>query len=110
MSRIDAMRDACSHLRDLIEQGADCESIGQAQKDFLSAVNEAMIAYKNGEIQVGLRSLPEVMYDFVVNDLPDLCVADRETLLRSLQKIKLFLNTMDLVIRPTEVAPTGTEV
>ncbi|MCF2137372.1 MAG: hypothetical protein K9W43_09075 [Candidatus Thorarchaeota archaeon] len=110
MTPIDAMREACRYLRDLIEQDADCESIGRAQKAFLATVREAMVAYKNGEIKVDLRSLPEVMYDFVMNDLPDLCVANRETLLRSLQKIKLFLNTMDLVIKPTEVASLGTEV
>ncbi len=104
MSRIDAMRDACCLLRDLIEHGADSEMIGQAQKMFLSAVQDAMTAYKNGEIQVELRNLPDVMYDFVVNDMPDLSVADRDTQLRALQKIKLFLNTMDLVICPTEVA------
>ncbi|MHA1245738.1 MAG: hypothetical protein ACTSPE_00145 [Candidatus Thorarchaeota archaeon] len=102
--KIDAIRESCCYLMELIENRADCEETGRAQLAFKRAVDEAMEAYKRGEIAVDMRTIPTVMHDFVMNDMPDLCSADRETLARSLKKIHLFLNTMDLLVRPSEVA------
>lgn len=90
---------------ELIENHADCEFIGAAQRAFVQSVQAAMDAYKAGEIQVETRALPDVMYDFVLNDMPDLCAADRDTLILILKKLRLFLNTMDLLVCPTEITP-----
>ncbi|MHA1740496.1 MAG: hypothetical protein ACTSVD_00205 [Candidatus Thorarchaeota archaeon] len=101
---IDAIRESCYYLMALIENSADCEEIGRAQLAFRRAVDQAMKAYKRGEIAVDIRTMPTVMHDFVMNDMPDPCSADRETLARFLTKIRLFLNTMDLLVRPSDVA------
>ncbi len=100
---LEAVRESCRRLIEQLERGADCDELLVAQREFEQAVDDAMDAYRRGEIRVDAVALPELMYEFVKTELPMLCRGDSAMRTRALQRARLFLNTMDLVVAPVEV-------
>ena len=49
-----------------------------------------MVAYKNGEIEADIRTLPPIMYAFATEELPVLCQGDEEDLEKARKQLGLF--------------------
>ncbi len=88
-----------------MERDAPCEVLTTAQEDLQRALDNAMDAYLRGNIQVEAPALPEVMYEFAKTELPEMCAGDSSARRKVLQRMRLFLKTMDLVVNPTERHP-----
>ncbi|UJG43076.1 MAG: hypothetical protein K9W46_11960 [Candidatus Heimdallarchaeum endolithica] len=69
--------------------------------EFVSSVRDAWIKFEQGQITVEISQLPRAMYMFVVEELPQVVEnpLEKEKIIREL---KLFLNTIDLILQPKE--------
>ncbi len=90
----------CEELISAIENGDRCEQLMEKQRAFSESVENAMRAYKAGKILTQLPALPEVMYQFATKKLPEMCAADEEQIHRALTQLKLFLVTVQNVVKP----------
>ncbi len=100
---IDEIIRTCKQLIREIEAGTRCANLALIQQQFSKAVEFAMSEYKAGRIKVSLEALPEVMYIFATKDLPKLCAGDEVSIKRAYSQLKLFLNTMEQILKPQMV-------
>jgi hypothetical protein len=97
---IDEMLELCQALIDMIGGVGACPDLFVMQKSFSDAVDRAMSAYKNGEIEVDIRTLPPVMYAFATEELPVLCQGDAEDLEKAKKQLGLFMTSVKELVRP----------
>lgn len=97
---IDEMLDIAQALIDMIEEVGACPDLSSMQQTFSNAVDNAMKAYQNGEIEVDIRTLPPVMYAFAMEELPLLCQGTEADLRMAKQQLGLFLVSIKELVNP----------
>ena len=70
--------------------------------EFISSVRDAWIKFEQGQITVAINQLPRPMYMFVIEELPKV-INDPSQKEKIIKELKLFLNTIDLIIQPKEI-------
>jgi len=98
--QIEEMLELCQALIDMIGGVGACPDVTIVQQSFSDAVDDTMKAYKRGEIEVDIRTLPPVMYTFATEELPILCGGGPEDLLKAEQQLNLFVVSVKELIRP----------
>lgn len=99
-SPIDSMKTSCQELLSILDGTEECHDIEPHLTKFISAVEEAMQIFNSGEIKVEMGTLPKTMHIFVTQDLPRLCQGDSPNILKACQNLRLFLVTMDQLVKP----------
>lgn len=97
---IDDIIVTCKQLISEIEAGTRCVNLAAVQQQFSEAVKLAMEEYRAGRIKVRLEALPEVMYIFATKELPRLCAGDEASIKKAYSQLRLFLNTMEHILKP----------
>ncbi|MFW9849699.1 MAG: hypothetical protein ACFFF4_11180 [Candidatus Thorarchaeota archaeon] len=97
---IDEMLELCQALIDMIGGVGACPDLFVMQESFSDAVDKAMTAYKNGEIEVDIRTLPPIMYAFATEELPLLCQGDAEDLEQARKQLNLFMTSVRELVNP----------
>jgi len=69
--------------------------------ELISSVRDAWIKFEQGQIKVEINQLPRPMYMFVIEELPKV-INDPSQKEKIIKELKLFLNTIDLILQPKE--------
>ncbi len=99
---IQEMLQALAGLHKAIKSALSLEKVRIAQESFTMIVEEAMQAYRARRVQVDLRALPEVMYNWAVVELP-LQARNTSNYPRIQQQLELFKNIIDHLLYPREI-------
>jgi hypothetical protein len=97
---IDKMLDIAQTIIVMIDDVGACPDLSAMQQTFSDTVDNAMKAYKEGQIQVDIRTLPPVMYAFAMEELPILCQGSEEDLKKAKQQLKLFIVSIRELVKP----------
>ncbi|MBD3404832.1 MAG: hypothetical protein GF411_01695 [Candidatus Lokiarchaeota archaeon] len=96
---IDKIRTSCNELIVALEQDS-CPDLIVIAMNFSNAVDQAMDAYKRGEISVDMSVMPKIMHSFATEELPDLCRGNKEDREKARKQCRLFLITMEELVQP----------
>ena len=100
---IEEMLELCQALIDMIGGVGACPDLTVMQQSFSDTVDDAMKAYKKGEIEVDIRTLPPVMYAFATEELPVLCTGDAADLEKARKQLGLFINSVKELVQPRAI-------
>lgn len=99
-SPIENMKISCQNLLKKLDGCEECPDIEYCLAQFISAVEEAMQIFNSGDIKVEMGTLPRTMHMFSTEELPVLCQGDASDRKKACQHLRLFLVTMDQLVRP----------
>ncbi|MHA1883203.1 MAG: hypothetical protein ACTSUO_09175 [Candidatus Thorarchaeota archaeon] len=102
-SPIEKLRYSCETLLNAVETSENGVSIDSYVAQFISTIEDAMDAYKAGKIKVDMDTLPKIMYMFATEELPTLCNCESVDLENIRRQLKLFLVTMQQLVKPEYV-------
>lgn len=100
---IEEMLELCQALIDMIGSVGACPDLTVIQQSFSDTVDDAMKAYKRGEIEVDIRTLPPVMYDFATEELSVLCTGDAADLEKARKQLGLFITSVKELVHPRTI-------
>lgn len=97
---LDRVVRTCTVLHDLLLSDPSCPEVELRVADFANAVDRAMDVYRAGKIRVEMHTMIPLMYEFAVSELPELCRQGPDALERARKQLRLFLTTMEQLLRP----------
>ncbi len=100
MGVVHIMEQTANELLEALERN-DPHTVAVAQERFLQAVEEAWKRYQDGGISVNVRGLPRVMYQWVMEELPQK-VKDPARWPEVRRELTRFLRTVEWVVVPRE--------
>ncbi|HEY75670.1 MAG TPA: hypothetical protein G4O00_05750 [Thermoflexia bacterium] len=100
MAVLEEMEREARELLKALERG-DREAVGVAQRRFSQIITEAWDRYQRGEIEVAVRGLPRVMYQWAMEELPRQ-VEDPARWPEVRRELARFLRTVQWVVEPEE--------
>ncbi len=94
---IEEMDTCCRKLIATLENND--ENVEECVNNLVTSVENAWKAYCNGNIEVTIPNMPRPMYLFITQELPTM-INDQTKKERIIRELKLFLNTMNIVLEP----------
>ena len=98
---MEKMDELIHELIDTINKKLNHKKIIEIQQKFTQIINDAMNAYKKGEITVNVKSLPLVMYEWAANELP-IEIQNHNNFKKIKNQLVLFHNTIEHILNPHE--------